>query len=1424
MQTPSQTWAKQDLGPHTVTGHEGRIGPNSIPASPARSTYSTPRLPTQSALLHQTGNFPKEKSAHIRVTDSNSSCVLPFDLISSPKNTHQIQRREFSHQVDAAHNVAPQNLPPQMTLPKPSDNKPQLNRSENETGSSVVNSLPSSSHHSPSSSSGESWHTGDISTAYDNETFDYIYVAGEIIPSPDAGKYYQIVQRLGRGTFAQVVKCVERQETHSGYTERKVALKIIKNKPAYYTQGVLEVWLLHQIKTCLDPSNRHLVRLEDFFVYRNHLCIVFELLNKNLYDILKCRRFKGLPISIVCDLTRQMLESLCLLQQAGVIHCDMKPENVVTMDSDSCSALKAAQARNTSEGSVSYTKMISPTSEAHGGNNGRADTGMTMTIEILEQVEECVTRPAVKVIDFGSARCQGQVAFSYIQSRFYRAPEVLMGLPYNDALDVWSLGCIAAELYTGLPIFPGSSEFDQMKRITDIMGFPPEWMIRKGKHGNFFFRMSETKPLPSSHPLSVHMRVKCQHPANPESTSESVGIDIGQGPTSIKPSDKLSCVASKDDAASVSSAGSSNSFLLAGWEESYESCGSEPSSFRGTASPGPQFQKGESAPNGGLCGPTVKHVPLPCMISFKTPEEYQHMSRKNPGPPSKRILSMSTLDDLETMFPEPSGLTADQLRSEKKMRKLFVDFLKCLLVLDPNERWSAPHLLQHPFITSGTPSPCTQEEETPSDCPVDPNPSMSVDADLGHGGIQSFGPSDCLSHVLGDSLYIDTTASLSAQQRKTQAQVLGTGIVHTLIPRRCVSTPPVLERRVLECGDVPRVSRSCTPKHQESKKSRVLHSFPSPSTDSTNTSRASIGFNSFLLSDDWRPVRNPPDPVSVQMGAPVTVPTQNYIALLPTQQMVPTDHILMQSFPPYPPQTAQTSHSHYEINPYGESGFLSISSLNPAHPSPLGFASPPHLTGYPQPTWTAPQPHPAATLLKSLPLLPTPYQHSHSQVQPGSQQLNHFGSVEGNSVLKTTQQFHPQQPRQEMGQATNTNAKPQASQAQGRPNHRRRGRGRDMSNCVLFPINGNGSPTTEKQGAQSESGAPPHRHPSTNIMGGSQQGGGTSPLGSRALPAHFALPPAELQLPPMPAGGGSQTAPPSPPDSSPLLIPQLGCGSPMMNPYLMRSPFLGHMDVGVGGYDLPPVSSPLDRPQAPDFNPQGFQLNFIKSLNMEGCEENRAVVQPLVFWGPSGGDGRSPVIFPRTHPCVQQRHHCVCAVPLDSSQSTEHSSMNHVWIGNNNQSSSPVSQPSVPGIHPNSAIQQAATSPSFMSLGSASIVPSPILLSPLVEPTRLLSHHSPAHVSSHSNHRTEVASLNPPGHVTGSKDRLRYGAPSPKTVLYKGIERVDWALPPEVMRVKLPEGTENVSRRPHIPHLGLLKNLGVDRVLEMPSYNSYLGR
>lgn len=213
---------------------------------------------------------------------------------------------------------------------------------------------------------------------YDLPNGDFVICKDDLIMSPENTKY-KIVELIGKGTFGQVVKC---RNMNNG---EEVAIKVLKNKRAYRNQGSVEIKILHMLKTMDQMGDHHIVEMQDYFMYRDHLCIVFELLSFSLYDLIAKNNFTGLSLNLSRLLISQILESLLMTKQAGLIHCDLKPENIL---------------------------LCSPKSGS------------------------------LKVIDYGSACFQGYTVYTYIQSRYYRSPEVIMGMQYTPAIDMWSLGCI----------------------------------------------------------------------------------------------------------------------------------------------------------------------------------------------------------------------------------------------------------------------------------------------------------------------------------------------------------------------------------------------------------------------------------------------------------------------------------------------------------------------------------------------------------------------------------------------------------------------------------------------------------------------------------------------------------------------------------------------------------------------------------------------------------------------------------------------------------------------------------------------------------------------------------------------------------------------------------------------------------------------
>ncbi|KAI7842822.1 hypothetical protein COHA_003568 [Chlorella ohadii] len=270
-------------------------------------------------------------------------------------------------------------------------------------------------------------------SGWDNATHDLIVAVGDEFVST-LGTRYVVRDLLGQGTFGQVFKCVCADDA-DGEESSAIAIKVVKNQAAYYHQARVEIGVLQFLNTRADPGDRHhIVRLQDFFLFRNHLCLAFELLSLNLYELIRHNKFCGLSLSLVRVFVNQMLDALVVLRDSRIIHCDLKPENV-----------------------------------------------------LLKNVES----GEIKIIDFGSACFESRTVYSYIQSRFYRSPEVVLGYPYAMSIDMWSLGCVAAELFLGLPLFPGACEHDLLSRIVSTLGPLPDFLLTSGKNARKFFSVQE---------------------------------------------------------------------------------------------------------------------------------------------------------------------------------------------------------------------------------------------------------------------------------------------------------------------------------------------------------------------------------------------------------------------------------------------------------------------------------------------------------------------------------------------------------------------------------------------------------------------------------------------------------------------------------------------------------------------------------------------------------------------------------------------------------------------------------------------------------------------------------------------------------------------------------------------------------------------
>ncbi|XP_043708490.1 serine/threonine-protein kinase PRP4 homolog, partial [Telopea speciosissima] len=250
----------------------------------------------------------------------------------------------------------------------------------------------------------------------DAEGYDS-YRFGEIFYSR-----YEVTAAHGKGVFSTVVRAKDLKAGKGDPEE--VAIKIIRNNDTMYKAGLEELIILKKLASA-DPENRcHSVRFFSSFKYRNHLCLVFESPHMNPCEVLKkfgCNI--GLNLGTIREYAKQLFIALKHLRNCGVLHCDIKPDNML----------------------VNETKNV------------------------------------LKLCDLGNAIFAGKNEITpYLVSRFYRAPEIILGLPYDHRMDIWSVGCCLYELYLGKVLFPGPSNNDMLRLHMELKGSFPKKMLRKG--------------------------------------------------------------------------------------------------------------------------------------------------------------------------------------------------------------------------------------------------------------------------------------------------------------------------------------------------------------------------------------------------------------------------------------------------------------------------------------------------------------------------------------------------------------------------------------------------------------------------------------------------------------------------------------------------------------------------------------------------------------------------------------------------------------------------------------------------------------------------------------------------------------------------------------------------------------------------------
>ncbi|XP_052764975.1 dual specificity protein kinase CLK2-like isoform X2 [Mya arenaria] len=270
----------------------------------------------------------------------------------------------------------------------------------------------------------------------DDEDGHLIYAEGDVLQAR-----YEVVSTLGEGTFGKVIEVIDKQRDG-----QHVALKIIKNVEKYRDAAKLEIIVLEKLRE-KDPEGKKLcVQMLDWFDYHGHMCLSFNMLGLSVFDFLKDNNYIPYDLDQVRHISYQLCYAVQFLHENHLTHTDLKPENILFASSDYDVTYNAKKKRD----------------------------------------ERHVKSTDIQLIDFGSATFDHEHHSTIVSTRHYRAPEVILELGWSQPCDVWSIGCIMFELYTGYTLFQTHDNKEHLAMMERILGSLPYRMTKKTKKTRYF--------------------------------------------------------------------------------------------------------------------------------------------------------------------------------------------------------------------------------------------------------------------------------------------------------------------------------------------------------------------------------------------------------------------------------------------------------------------------------------------------------------------------------------------------------------------------------------------------------------------------------------------------------------------------------------------------------------------------------------------------------------------------------------------------------------------------------------------------------------------------------------------------------------------------------------------------------------------------
>eukprot|EP00931_Biecheleriopsis_adriatica_P066371 TRINITY_DN40747_c0_g1_i1.p1 TRINITY_DN40747_c0_g1~~TRINITY_DN40747_c0_g1_i1.p1 ORF type:complete len:512 (-),score=70.43 TRINITY_DN40747_c0_g1_i1:58-1593(-) len=265
---------------------------------------------------------------------------------------------------------------------------------------------------------------------------------------------YTVLDLLGDGTFGRVLLADDTSK------HRQVAIKVIRNVEKYTRNAMREAEILKDIREARSEKSAGCVRMHQTFFHESGgerlFCLVCEVLGMSLYDLIKRNRYRGLWMQDIQSIAEQCLQTLNFLHHdLNLSHTDLKLENVLFYSTEPPKP-------------AIYPREDSWQAQQRTGSSRSLNHGYVRPV--------C---SRIKLIDFGNATYELEHHSSIINTRQYRAPEVILALGWNEKSDIWSVGCILMELYTGELLFRTHDSLEHLALMERIVEGFPQRMLEK---------------------------------------------------------------------------------------------------------------------------------------------------------------------------------------------------------------------------------------------------------------------------------------------------------------------------------------------------------------------------------------------------------------------------------------------------------------------------------------------------------------------------------------------------------------------------------------------------------------------------------------------------------------------------------------------------------------------------------------------------------------------------------------------------------------------------------------------------------------------------------------------------------------------------------------------------------------------------------